>query len=66
MSPTPQHQSGFVREKHILQLIPVAHSTLWEWVNIGKFPAPLKLSKRVTVWKRSDVEEFIARQGDAS
>jgi prophage regulatory protein len=65
MSPIPQHQSGFVREKHILQLIPVAHSTLWEWVNTGKFPAPLKLSKRVTVWKRADVEEFIAKQGGA-
>ena len=66
MSPTHQHKGGFIREKHILELIPVAHSTLWEWVSSGKFPAPLKLSERVTVWKREDVEEFIAKQGGAS
>lgn len=53
--------TGFLREKHVLQLVPVAHSTLWAWVRNGKFPAPLKLSERVTVWRSSDVQSFISQ-----
>lgn len=53
--------TGFLREKHVLQLVPVAHSTLWAWVREGKFPAPLKLSERVTVWRSSDVQSFISQ-----
>lgn len=53
--------TGFLREKHVLQLVPVAHSTLWAWVREGKFPAPLKLSDRITVWRSSDVQSFISQ-----
>lgn len=53
--------TGFLREKHVLQLVPVAHSTLWAWVREGKFPAPLKLSERVTVWRSSEVQSFISQ-----
>ncbi len=41
-------------------LINVSKSTLWHWVKIGKFPQPIKLSERVTVWKAEDVERFLA------
>jgi prophage regulatory protein len=53
--------TGFLREKHVLQIVPVAHSTLWAWVREGKFPAPLKLSERITVWRSSDVQSFISQ-----
>ena len=61
-SNTPQ-ETRFLREKQIRELIPVAHSTLWAWVRTGKFPAPLKLSDRVTVWRGSDVQTFIKQNG---
>jgi len=51
----------FLREKKVRQLVPVAHSTLWTWVRDGKFPAPLKLSDRVTVWRSADVNHFIEK-----
>lgn len=59
-SKTPQNPS-FFREKQIRQMIPVAHSTLWAWVRNGKFPAPVKLSDRVTVWRSADVNHFIEK-----
>lgn len=40
-------------------LVPIARSTLWEWVRSGKFPAPVKLSARVTVWRAEDVRSFL-------
>lgn len=53
----------FLREKQVRRLIPIAHSTLWAWVRAGKFPAPLKLSDRITVWRNSDVQAFIKQNG---
>ncbi len=63
MAPNTSNSASFLREKHVRQLIPVAHSTLWAWVRAGKFPAPLKLSDRITVWRNSDVQAFIKQNG---
>jgi prophage regulatory protein len=52
---------GFLRLKHVLALVPVSKSTLWLWVRQGKFPQPLKLGVRCTVWKASAVREFLAQ-----
>ena len=58
--------SGFLREKHILKLLPVAHSTLWDWVRDGDFPAPIKLSEKVTVWSKAQIDAWLeAKFGEA-
>ncbi|MGA7180922.1 MAG: AlpA family phage regulatory protein [Thiobacillaceae bacterium] len=57
--------AGFMRERQLRQRVPVSHSTLWAWVREKKFPAPLKLSERVTVWRVSDIDAWEARQGHA-
>jgi len=59
MSTQSNTQYGFLREKQIRQLIPIAHSTLWLWVREGKFPTPMKLSPKVLVWDAKAVREFI-------
>jgi prophage regulatory protein len=63
MASTTTNATSFLREKQVRKLIPVAHSTLWAWVRSGRFPAPLKLSDRITVWRDSDVLAFIKRYG---
>lgn len=40
-------------------LIGVSDKTIWEWVKCGKFPAPIKLSASVTVWKLSDIQAWM-------
>ncbi len=64
--------TGFVRLKHIIgdpkcdppipPIIPVSKSTWWAGVKSGRFPRPLKLSERITVWKVGDIRELIGRQ----
>jgi predicted DNA-binding transcriptional regulator AlpA len=54
--------SGFVREAKLLAFIPFSHSTLWRRVAAQTFPAPIKLSERVTVWRVQDVRDWIDRQ----
>jgi prophage regulatory protein len=52
------------RRAGIAPLVPIAKSTLWDWVKRGKFPQPIKLSNRVTVWRSSDIEAFIGGAGN--
>ena len=55
---------GFIRERQLRPgVIPVAHSVLWKWVKEGKFPQPIKLSERVTVWRLADVQEWLDSKG---
>ncbi|MBL8500470.1 MULTISPECIES: helix-turn-helix transcriptional regulator [Nitrosomonas] len=54
--------AGFSREKVILQLIPLSHSTLWNHVKNGKFPKPVKLSENVTAWRNQDVIAWITEK----
>lgn len=63
-SPTP---TGFIRERQLRpHIIPVAHSTLWRLVKTGAFPAPIKLSERVTAWRIDEVMAWVERQGQAA
>ncbi len=36
-------------------LLPFGESTLWTKVRTGEFPAPVRLSDRITAWKKSDI-----------
>lgn len=44
-------------------LIGVSDKTIWQWVKRGEFPAPIKLSDSITVWRLSDVKAWIVSKG---
>ncbi|MEN8949722.1 helix-turn-helix transcriptional regulator [Planktotalea arctica] len=51
-------KAGFVRLSQILAPfgpIPVSKSTWWQGVKDGRFPKPMKLGPRTTVWKAKDI-----------
>ena len=53
--------TGFVRLASILAPqgpIPVGRSTWWAGVKIGRFPQPVKLGPRTTVWKVEDIRKL--------
>lgn len=39
--------------------IPVSKSTWWEGVRDGRFPQPVKISKKITAWRASDIAKLI-------
>ncbi|MGS3152481.1 helix-turn-helix transcriptional regulator [Aeromonas sanarellii] len=63
-------QTGFIRQAQLVNdpkkgtsgLLPISQATLWRWVAAGKFPAPVKLSDRVTAWRSEDVRIWIDSQ----
>jgi prophage regulatory protein len=56
--------TGFLRLSSIIgagKLIPVSRSTWWEGVKSGRFPKPVKLGPRITVWRVEDIRRLIER-----
>lgn len=43
-------------------MIPVSRSTWLAGVKSGRFPQPVKLGPRVTVWLHSDVKKLMERE----
>ena len=74
-----QHQlpeTGFLRERQILgdknakpptpAIIPVSHATWWRGCKSGIYPAPLKLSSGVTVWRVCDIRALLSKLGEVA
>ncbi len=60
----PLPKEGFVRLAQILAHIPVGKSTWWAGCKTGRFPKPIKLGPRTTVWKVEEIRALI-RQTEA-
>lgn len=64
-------ETGYLRLRQILgdtkanppitPLIPVCKSTWWEGIKSGRFPKPVKLPPRITVWRAEDIRNFIEK-----
>ncbi|PJB70487.1 MAG: AlpA family transcriptional regulator [Alphaproteobacteria bacterium CG_4_9_14_3_um_filter_47_13] len=51
---------GYVRLSELIpNPIPFSPATLWRKVKDGTFPAPVKLSERVTAWRVEDVRAWM-------
>ena len=56
---TAMHLSGFLRLSQVLALIPVSKSVWWEGCKTGRFPKPIKLGPRTTVWLAEEIQDYI-------
>ena len=60
-------ESGFLRIRQIIgdkkagipPLIPVCRSAWWNGVKAGRYPAGVKLSAGVTVWRAEEIKALI-------
>lgn len=69
-------ETGFVRLSNIIgdtkanppipAIIPVSKSNWWEGVKSGRYPQPIKISARVTVWRVEDIRAFIEKSPELS
>lgn len=64
LSPAPAlPETGFLRQSQVLAFVPISKSTLWRRIQARSFPAPVKLSARVTVWRADEIRCWIEEQG---
>jgi len=50
--------SNFLRIKDVMKKTGIARSTIWLWVKEDKFPKPIKLSPRITVWSEDEIDNW--------
>lgn len=55
----PQIVGNAHAEPPIPPLIPVSRSTWWAGVRAGRFPQPIKLGPKTTVWRVEDIRALI-------
>jgi prophage regulatory protein len=52
--------TGFIRQSQLIPaIVPFSSATLWRKVKAGTFPAPVKLSERVTAWPVESVRAWM-------
>lgn len=71
MAASPLPDTGFLRLPQIIgnpkakppipALIPVSKSTWWLGVSTGRFPRPVKLGPKTTVWRVEEIRVLIAQ-----
>ena len=52
----------YLRLQQLLTVVPFSPSTVWRKSRDGTFVRPRKLPSRITVWKRTEVEQWLASQ----
>lgn len=56
---SPPETDRLLRLPQVLEILPVSKSHFWEGVKEGRYPSPLKLSSRVTVWRESAIRALV-------
>jgi len=54
--------SQIIGNKNAPAIIPLSRSTWLNGVREGRFPKPVKLSKRTTAWRVSDIRALIEKE----
>lgn len=49
------------RVDEVAHKVGIATSTVWKWARQGKLPSPIKISHKVTVWRKSELLPAIER-----
>ena len=44
-------------------IIGVSEKTIWDWVKAGAFPQPIRIGGNITVWRASDIQNWMQSQG---
>ena len=52
-------QERLIRLTEVMNKTGLARSTVWYFVKMERLPKPIKLSSRVTVWKESELMNYL-------
>ncbi len=58
MYPENSHES-FLRLPQVLAIIPISKSAWWQGCKDGRYPQPIKLGPRTTVWRSADIAALV-------
>lgn len=54
-------EESFLRLPQVLAIFPISRSAWWQGCKEGKYPKPIKLGPRTTVWKATEIHALVDR-----
>lgn len=55
--------SRFLRLPEVKSRVGVGRSTLYRWMDEGRFPRSVQLSQKCVVWREVEIDDWIASRG---
>ena len=52
---------SLLRLPQVLNIIPISKSAWWQGCKDGRYPKPIKLGPRTTVWRASDIAALMRK-----
>ncbi len=62
MTDAPTDPLELLKRADVLRLLRIAKPTLRRWIRGGLFPRPFYLSPTLPVWRRTDIERWLAER----
>lgn len=54
-------EERFLKLREVLSIIPVSRSTWYLGIRKGIYPKPVKIGKRASAWRLSDIQKLVER-----
>lgn len=54
-------ETGFIRLKEVLRLIPIGRTSWYAGLKTGKYPKPIYLGPRTSAYRVEDIQALISR-----
>jgi len=48
-----------LRLTDVLKIVPISKACWWRGIKNGRYPKGYKIGVRITVWKKSDIDDFV-------
>lgn len=58
-----QRQERLLRLSEVLKRVPVSKAHWWAGVASGVYPQSVRLGKKVTCWRESDIAALVEKEG---
>ena len=55
----PDSSNQLLRLPEVLKRFPVSRTSWYDGIDLGLYPAPLRLGKRTVAWRASDIDRVI-------
>lgn len=56
---TMYKSNELLKLNQVLELVPVSRSTWLRGIDDGLYPKPVKISPKLNVWRKKDIEHFL-------
>ncbi len=54
-----QQPTRLIRLKEVMHRVGLGRSTIYRWMDEGKFPKPVRLGVRTVAWEESDIDLWV-------